>query len=367
MNTLETLQSKRLYEIDVAKCIAVFFMIQVHLFELLVYSESNLLTYRMIDTVLGGPLAAPVFMFCMGIGLTLTTHTAPAQLGRRGLRLLVIGYVLNVARNLIPFGVGWLFSGDPMFLDEIIRCCFSDDILQFAGLAFLVFALFKRFRVPDWGIALCAVACSLAGGILVSFSTGNVILDRAADFLFHSTETSFFPLLNWISIPVAGYLFGKLISSDEARERLYRSASLPCAIAAIVYLALAWAFGYGLFKDDVYYYGQSLDLSAASILLCVGVLGLCYRLSKVFSPKALAFFSLMGKNLNRIYCISWVIICWLFVLNYFFPFAHGTWMAVVLTFPVTALSLALARVPRPLRRGKREDESGGSPRYISGR
>lgn len=64
-------------ELDVAKVAAILYMVVIH-----VYEEMSVVNYwvrpdslfRTVLEFLGGPLAAPVFMFAMGVGMVYTRH-----------------------------------------------------------------------------------------------------------------------------------------------------------------------------------------------------------------------------------------------------------------------------------------------------
>ena len=117
-------------------------MIQVHLFEALNLSRGDeTVEALIIDIFFAGPMGAPVFMFCMGIGLAITNHATPKQLSLRGVDLLYKGIILNIARYAIPYGIGWLITRDAALLATMYEDFFCVDILQFAGLAFFCFAL----------------------------------------------------------------------------------------------------------------------------------------------------------------------------------------------------------------------------------
>ena len=96
----------RQLELDVAKVFAIFYMVIVH-----VYEEMSAVNYwampdslfRIVIEFIGGPLAAPVFMFAMGVGMVYTKHRNPRAFAIRGLKLLAAAYILNIIRMTIPF------------------------------------------------------------------------------------------------------------------------------------------------------------------------------------------------------------------------------------------------------------------------
>ena len=93
----ERINTGRQGELDVAKALAIPYMVIVH-----VYEEMSVVDYgarpdsllRGVIEFLGGPLAAPVFMFAMGVGMVYTRHRNPRAFALRGLRLLLAGYLL---------------------------------------------------------------------------------------------------------------------------------------------------------------------------------------------------------------------------------------------------------------------------------
>ena len=72
----DRINTGRQLELDVAKVFAILFMVTIH-----VHEEMSVVNYywarsdnafRFILEFLGGPLAAPVFMFAMGVGMVYT-------------------------------------------------------------------------------------------------------------------------------------------------------------------------------------------------------------------------------------------------------------------------------------------------------
>lgn len=337
--------TKRMYEIDIAKCFAIFFMIMVHLYEYFGLNLSNhYVTDILISAVFGGSACAPLFMFCMGVCLTLSRHSTPKQLFTRGWKLLLAGVALDVCRFVIPGCIAWLITSDASVMDYAMSEFLGVDILMFAGLFFMLFAFMRKLNASAFMLVLIGVTCSVIGFSCVGVSTGSLLLDRLTSFFIRSTELSFFPLLNWSLFPIAGYLFGLYLLKIPDRAQFYKRVSLPCGVAAVLFLTLACVKRYGVFSTDVSaFYGQGLDQAMVSVMLSIFIFGLCYRASAVLPQKVLCLASIIGNNLTRIYCISWVIILVLLLVNYIHPFFQGVWMAIVLTFPVMVLSVLLAR------------------------
>ncbi|MDE6674990.1 MAG: heparan-alpha-glucosaminide N-acetyltransferase domain-containing protein, partial [Acetatifactor sp.] len=128
----------------------------------------------LFDTVIGGPLSAPVFMFAMGIGMVYTRYSKPREYVRRGLQIAIVGYLLNICRFLIPFLVGYKVTGDyEKYIAPLAYKVFGNDILQFASLAMLLIALFVKLHIPDAAMLLICLGMSLLGTRLGGISLGN--------------------------------------------------------------------------------------------------------------------------------------------------------------------------------------------------
>lgn len=89
-----------------AKAFAIIYMVVDHVYERMSVVDSVATlpdgALRNIIEFAGGPLAAPVFMFSMGIGMMYTRHNSPGDFMKRGLRLLIAAYILNLVRFTGP-------------------------------------------------------------------------------------------------------------------------------------------------------------------------------------------------------------------------------------------------------------------------
>lgn len=62
----------------------------------------------LFDSVISGPFSAPMYMFAMGIGMVYTRRRTPRDYVRKGIRLGITGFLLNVCRFLLSFLIGYL-------------------------------------------------------------------------------------------------------------------------------------------------------------------------------------------------------------------------------------------------------------------
>ena len=150
----------RQVNLDLAKDIAIVFMILSHMLE---YSQTGVakgLPYAI--TFIGAhPFGAPVFMLCMGIGVTYSRHrNDPAALCRRGVRLFLAAYALHLVRALGVLAAGAATGRPGAMAGWALGEALIIDILQFAGLSCLLLGLLLRLRIPYPAILAAAVAMS---------------------------------------------------------------------------------------------------------------------------------------------------------------------------------------------------------------
>ncbi|MGQ3480084.1 acyltransferase family protein [Paenibacillus sp. TY11] len=89
----EKLNTGRQLESDLAKGFAILFMVWTHVFDELSPDSKGILV-TLVRNILGGPFTAPVFMMCLGIGVSYSSKNTPKDLLRRGFNLLGIGPII---------------------------------------------------------------------------------------------------------------------------------------------------------------------------------------------------------------------------------------------------------------------------------
>lgn len=298
--------------VDLAKVFAIFYMVMIHVLDCGHADLERGIGY-FFDAIGGEQFAAPVFMFCMGIGVAYSRRDTAPRMARRGLTLLVLGYLLNQVRFLPVLILAWI-RHDPRLIQWELWRPAEVDILQFAGTAFLLLALLKRLGVkPVWTLLL-GLAMSVAGSFVRKIDTGSLPLNLALSlFAGMSSRTVFssFPLLNWFVFVAAGQCAGQMLRRCQDRDRLF-GIVLPAA--ALAYLAYAcWAVPQrtGMFgPDELNFYHLNLR-DALVCLAAVGMqLGLCHFLRKPFGAGLRERITQISKDVTRIYVIQWLLIQW---------------------------------------------------------
>ena len=66
-------------------------------------------------------IGAASFMFCMGIGMQYSRRVNAKNMALRGLQLLAIGQLLNLARNVLPNMIAYAVYGGKWFLADVLQ------------------------------------------------------------------------------------------------------------------------------------------------------------------------------------------------------------------------------------------------------
>ncbi len=303
-------------ELDIGKALPVLCLAFVHcIIECCTEAQLYYGIPLLFDSVIGGPMSAPMFLFCMGATIHYSKVNTPEKLLRRGLHILLAGFVLNICRFFIPFIIGWLITGNAdKYLVPLPYLVFGNDVLQFAGLAFLCLALFTKLKTPRWLMALIALAMSIAGTFLRTTDMGNDVLNVIFGWFIGTVNqenliVSDFPLLNWLIIPVCGYIFGSVLLHVKDKRRFYLSFSPALLLLAVIVIAFELPAEVGMFGDgqNAYYHMYTYD-SFTSMALTLGLLGLYYGLSFILPKKILHFLTYTSSHITKFYCVHWVLV-----------------------------------------------------------
>ena len=342
-------------ELDIAKGIAIIFMVLCHGFEIMGWffdpAISYDLSYFILDVVLGGSFAAPVFIFCMGISFAYSRKSGAGDLFRRAIKTAGIVLLFEIARTVLPGLLQWVISGDPECI-EYVDIFFSVDILQFVVMAMLVIALFKKLNLKPITMVIIAAVCSVIGQLLQGVTTGSYVGDVAVGFLWNSREYAYFPLLNWLIFPVCGYAFSSLWQRLQDKERFFRLVTPISWGVTVVYFASMIFLG-EYYLSGYEYYGLGILDAAFAIVVCFAMIGLGYYLKK-WGGCVSNWLSSMGNRVTSVYCIHWTIYYFLYVFLFCFLENYvPQWIMLVTGILVLIVSDLLSRIYIHLKKKNR--------------
>jgi uncharacterized membrane protein len=302
----------RIRAFDLARGLAVLFMILIHV--LGHYGDPA--TWRTpvgaVIVFLGGPLAAPVFMFLMGASLALSRRSSGPAIARRGLWLLGLAYSLNVLRGALPASLG-LATGvvkeadiAPYSVGTLLALV---DIHQLAGLSLLFIAVLPVVRAVPLATLALAAAVAIVAPLTWGMTTGIAPIDAALLLLWGAEWYVFFPLLGWFAYPLVGLAYGTLLVRTPDRRAFVRRAGRIGAVVGLAGLALMLALDPVRSVDG--YWRQGPATVAAILGLGMAWLAACDVAVERLPPnRALDLMYGWSARVTSMYCIHWILIGW---------------------------------------------------------
>ena len=238
----DDVNSGRQIEWDYAKVFAIFAMIFVHF---LAFCTFGKIDYGYVEEYLFilTQSSAPIFMFAMGIGMVYTRHDSTREFVVRGIKLLLLGLVINVMYFLSNYAAG-------VPLEYSLLSFLANDILQFAGITFIVVGIFKKFNISHTQILLIAILLSFIVSYHPDITLHNMYLNQLLGNFIETTGqniVSCFPFLNWFIIPAAGMLFGNDLKRCKDKEELYKLILRYTSVTTLVLLILGFITRDGMF------------------------------------------------------------------------------------------------------------------------
>lgn len=216
---------ERVRGFDLARGLAVLFMIGVHVLWHWGAPDTWTSPIGQVISLLGGPTAAPVFMFLMGASLAFSSRTSFRSLAVRGLWLLWLGYLLNFLRGVIPAYLG-LTSGivtaeqiAPFTLPWLAT---TVDVHHMAGLSLVALAALRLAARPGWPWIALAAAVVIAGPFLRGLEFGTPLLDAPLTPILGGAPNVYYAVVPWVAYPLVGAVFGSLVARAPDRARVFR-------------------------------------------------------------------------------------------------------------------------------------------------
>ena len=335
----DNIQPPRLFELDLLKALSVIAMVFCHpVIRLGIHRAGYESDWQFFlgDVILGDYLGvAHAFMFAMGVGMVYSRKNAPADLMRRGVKIYLLGYVLNFCRYGVYALAEGLISG--VFEPETLEALFGPDILQFAGLALFFTGVLKQLRLREGHMLVIGLALSVAGTAVPFIDTGSYALNWLLGHLVYTTwDASCFVFCNWYIFVGAGLLFGAFLRRTEHRDRFYIWLVITSGCAMAVYLSSTVKCG-ALFlcRERVYYAVSTLE-AAGLLSIDLFLLSVFHFLLRRIPVSRLRVFIEMSRNLTPIYLIHWCILgfidsifCYLMELSFSWLVIYGIGAALL--------------------------------------
>ena len=332
--------TSRQYNLDLLKALAIISMIICHaVIQLGKHNPGYEQDIRFLigDVFFGDYLAvAHAFMFAMGVGITYSDKNRSGNLIRRGIKLYILGFVLNFFR----YGIYALTDGiiEGQFMDETVYALIVQDIFHFAGLALIVTGLLRHMRLKEIHIFAVSVILSVVGSLFAFKIQGIPVANYfLGHFVITTEEDSCFALFNWYLFVAAGLLFGVILRGTVNLDSFYRKLlSIFCPVL-VVYFTFSVVFGPLFMTKNGWYYAVSTPEAVGLLSIDLVILSLFHFLVKNTGASRLSAFLEMSYNLTKIYIIQWCIIGFVdsifcYLLGIVFPYSVIYLFGVVLVF-----------------------------------
>jgi len=314
-------QTNRFLSIDLARGMAVFFMVAVHTLEVFAKPEVKNSIFGQIIEFLGGPPAAPVFMTLMGFSFIYSSKSEFKTKLLRGFKLFMSGYVLNTLRGVIPFAISNYLKLDIAKTFQIEKLneytiMTIVDILQFAGIALMIMALIQKFRFNKYIILFSAFLISMVSPFLWGFKLNIPVIDQISELLWGDQPIGFsfidnkiaFPIFPWLAFPLVGMFFGETVKNSNNANRTFRHFG----IAGILVLLIGLAVSY---NDFEYHFNDYFHSRQGAMLFITGFVLFWIFINNIITgyiPNNKLFDLLFrwSKGVTNIYFVQWIVIIW---------------------------------------------------------
>lgn len=303
---IKNMKKQRIVFIDLARGMAIFFMILQHVVLVYNFDAGESSDLGGIFLLLGTAPAAPVFMLIMGIFFGRSKQLELKSGIVRGLKLLAMGYALNLVRFVLPVLITGEYGEMLKGTESPFPLLFVVDILQMAGLALIVLTLVKRY-IP-WTFAQLSLATvimflsPLLWGILNNFPLFSPLWGTGSEVVF--------PLFPWIIYPLIGMIYGRYLLSCDNIKFLMRKTSIM-GLSMFMAGVLLW----NILSNKIFVIGDYSRSGAAVHLTILGFifvwLHICWWIAERIKDSGI--FRLLfywSKNVTVVYIIQWILIGW---------------------------------------------------------
>lgn len=343
--------STRVREIDMARGFAIVYLIAVSVMSF-VYDNSFMPLYYVID-FLGSTPAAPVFFFLLGADFAYSQHTSPRQLFRRGNKLFVISILVNGFSCSLPLLLHDGLHGCLDQADTALKWLCTTDVLTFAGMALMFFAIVKRHHLSNRWIFVIAVIAYVASQLLAYFCPvdfdSRPALCIVAGLFYCSGPTAYFPLLAWIIYPVVGKMFGDRLASEYDPEDLWDRCGFGGLMLLIMMAAVILIFPglrTGYFNDYMFFNSDNIAVLLLNMGLTLWWMSLLHYICRRHPKAGTRLAARLSHNFTSMYIMLWFVTGYAIILPFGNHLDVGPFATVGIIIAVTVVSYYLAEFYR---------------------
>ena len=342
-------------ELDYMKAVAIFFMVMQHSIETIANFDSEEMApvgvFQNAMEFSWEFLCAAIFIFSIGFGLSYTRKNSPAQLARRGLKLLRNAYLLNIARGVLPMLVIWLVKRelDP---ETLYFNLFNVDVFHFAACLYFLAALLKKCSVNRHAfipIGILMLCCTFLFDRFVG-PVESPILQPVLALFIPCSDLCYFPLFNYFIFGAIGFAAGRFFSERSLSDGFFRGMFWSCLVIFAGSCLTAHFRGrpirpyYDMSLQDLFVDLRQVLLEMTVMLGEFAFFHLIHRHVRE-DGKLYGFIRFCGIKLTAIYVIHWILLGWLNVPMYLFDIPGGSFeITALFSIVLTLVSIGIAKL-----------------------
>ena len=252
------------------------------------------------------------FVFLMGIFISLAGGKNLSLSIKRGAILFLAGYALNFFRSSLPMWLSLelgLVTQENLGDDNPIRELLVVDILQFAGIAFIICSLLRHYLPNPIHWLVIALGIAFASPYIWDTHTGNVFVDEILKLLAGNVaQGAFFPQFPWLAYAISGMAFGHWLKQADDLNVFLKKSAWFSLVATLIGVGI-------IFTDIDYHSGVSMRAGPGAVIAISGFTALTIFLFNVIVEKVphnpiFGFWYTWSKHITIIYVVHWLLIGW---------------------------------------------------------
>lgn len=307
----KTPETTRRYEWELLKALAIISMILCNpVIRLGIHNPGyeTAFPYFLGQTIFGNYLGVDhALVLAVGFSIIYMQKNAPKDLMRLGVKLYLLGYLLNFLRYGMYNLIESVSNGE--FRSDTLQALFGMDILHIAGLALIFTGILKKLKLREVHMLAIAGVLSAISAPLPLINTGNYAANWfIGHFVSTNSDACGFPLFNWYVFVAVGMLLASILRKTKDPDRFYKRLLIVSCCVMVVYITLTFCFGEFFLCRDRDYYALSLPEAAGLLSIDLSLLSVFYFLLKRVPASKLRVFLDMGSNMIPIYFIHWIIL-----------------------------------------------------------
>ncbi|MEJ0080922.1 MAG: heparan-alpha-glucosaminide N-acetyltransferase domain-containing protein [Puia sp.] len=344
----------RIKSLDIARGFTVLMIAPIH--TMMVFSSLSLRSIlpAQILAFIAEWHGAQIFMLLMGLSFSFSKDRSPKSVFQRAGKLLVVAYVLNIFKFLIPHYFGWL---PPQLLQELqiqnswhgyMQLFLLGDILHFASVAMIILFFVSKFPSNRRVELYIAAGICLFSPLFWDAGSNNLMIDYCLHLFGGEPPAIFFPVLPWLIYPLLGLYIGRIL---QKKDQWIGFDSFW--IIGLGILIIASLLKYFLHEDSISSFYRTTPLDT---LLHVGfaliILSVWHWISRNVKANILfQLFTYASRYITQIYIIQWIVICWLLPFTgYHRTGFFGTGFLIMLTSIITLFISLLINISKSMAR-----------------